>query len=350
MKRLPKQVKSCLDKALDSALLAVETYNKPAVKFKSGGYIILMCIAWTSLFHAIFIRNKIKPIYKEKNGRYKKVDGELWFWELKTCASKYFPDANSPIRKNIEFFIPLRNKLEHKFLPEIDANIFAECQSLLLNFDKIVEKEFGAKYCLRESLSFALQLFPSAENLGAAVQGNKDYESLMTFITQYRSTITPEILNSGEYAFKAFLIQVANHKSKDALPIQFYPYDKMSDEDKKTVERIAALIKDKYIPVANDDKIKPNVVVERVQQALGNPQVLRGKRKVDKFNITTHTRCWKKYHVRPKNNSPHPELTDSRYCVYDSMNENYGYTQAWVDFLIEKMQDEAEYESLSGIK
>lgn len=54
MKGLPLQVKSCLDKALDSALLAVETYNKPAVKFKSGGYIVLMCIAWTSLLHGIF--------------------------------------------------------------------------------------------------------------------------------------------------------------------------------------------------------------------------------------------------------------------------------------------------------
>lgn len=35
---LPLNVKLCLDKALDSALLSVETYNKPAVKFKSGGY------------------------------------------------------------------------------------------------------------------------------------------------------------------------------------------------------------------------------------------------------------------------------------------------------------------------
>lgn len=66
MKGLPLQVKSCLNKALDSALLAIETYNKPAVKFKSGGYIVLMCIAWTSLLHGIFLRKKVKPIYKEK--------------------------------------------------------------------------------------------------------------------------------------------------------------------------------------------------------------------------------------------------------------------------------------------
>lgn len=31
---LPLNVKLCLDKALDSALLSVETYNKPAVKLE----------------------------------------------------------------------------------------------------------------------------------------------------------------------------------------------------------------------------------------------------------------------------------------------------------------------------
>ena len=346
MKGLPLQVKSCLDKALDSALLAVETYNKPAVKFKSGGYIVLMCIAWTSLLHGIFLRKKIKPIYKEKNGRYKKVNGEIQYWELKTCVAKYFVDSNNPIRKNLEFFIPLRNKIEHKFLPELDSNIFAECESLLLNFDKIVEAEFGHKYCLRESLSFALQLFPSSETLSMATKANKDYDSIVSFINQYRSSITTDVLNSGEYAFKAFLIQVANHKSKDALPIQFFSFDKMTDEEKKKVERIAALIKEKHIPVANDDKIKPGTVVEMVQRALGNKSIVKGKKRVDKFNMDTHTRCWKIYKIRPETGSSHPERTNTKYCVYDSMNKNYGYTQAWVDFLIEQMNKDEEYNSL----
>ena len=56
MRGLPRKVKGALEKARDSALLAVEVYNKPAVKFKSGGYITLMVIAWTALFHAIFSR------------------------------------------------------------------------------------------------------------------------------------------------------------------------------------------------------------------------------------------------------------------------------------------------------
>ena len=42
MRGLPRQVKAALEKARDSAILAVEVYNKPAVKFKSGGYITLI--------------------------------------------------------------------------------------------------------------------------------------------------------------------------------------------------------------------------------------------------------------------------------------------------------------------
>lgn len=345
--RLPKQVLNCLQKARESALLAVEVYNKPATKFKTGGYVVLMSIAWTSLFHAIFLKRKQNPIYREKNSRrYKRVDGELQFWELKTCVGKYFSESQNPIRKNIEFFIPLRNKIEHKFMPEIDNDVFAECQAFLLNFDKIIEKEFGLYYCISESLTFALQMFSSQRPHCSAVQSKKDTLNVLNWINNYRSAISTDILNSGEYAFKAFLIQVANHDSAECLPIQFIAYDKLSDEEKKNVSRVAALIKSKKVNVANVNLLNPGEVVKQVQTGLGNPKITRGKRQVDKFNQDTHTRCWKKYKVRPNKSDPNPELTDNRYCIYDERNENYGYTPAWVKFLIAKMQDIDEYKSL----
>lgn len=346
---LPYNVKLSLEKALDSALLAVETYNKPAIKFKSGGYIVLMCIAWTSLFHAIFFRKGIKPYYREKNGtRFKRIDGELQFWELKTCVKEYFKDTECAIRKNLEFFIPLRNKIEHKFMPELDPNIFAECQAMLLNFDKITEIEFGEIYCLRESLSFALQLFPSSKTLNMGVKMTKDAEKISKFIEQYRASISTDILQSGDYSFKAFLIQVANHNSADALPVQFYAYDKLSDEEKRKIERIAGLIKEKHItiPVANKGTLKPGAVVKLVQEKLGNPQVLKNNKNLNKFNMDAHTRCWKKYRVRPENDSEHPSKTISKYCLYDEPNESYLFTEEWVEFLVQKMSIEAEYQSL----
>jgi len=248
----------------------------------------------------------------------------------------------------LEFFVPLRNMVEHKSIPEIDSDIFAECQAMLLNYDKIMEKEFGTKYCLRESLSFALQLYPSSKSLNNAIIANPSTKPIVDFIKAYRSGITTDIINSGEYVFKAFLIQVANHQTKNTLPIQFVAYDKLDDTQKNNVNRVAALVKNKFVqvPVTNKDILKPGIVVEKVQTALGNPKITKNGKEKDRFNMDTHTRCWKKYQVRPENGNQNPELTKPEYCVYDQPNDTYLYTEDWADYLIEEMAKEEEYNSL----
>jgi len=346
MRGLPRKVKDALEKARDSALLAVEVYNKPAVKFKSGGYITLMVIAWTSLFHAIFFKKKRKPFLKD-HGRFVRVENDFKYWELGECLRQYFKmDTGNPIRKNLEFFIPLRNRIEHRSMPELDSNIFGECQAMLLNFDEMMAKEFGERHCLRECLSFSLQLFPSSKSLASAVTHHPDIRSVVEFIQQYRSTISPEITASGKYSFKAFLIQVANHKTDAALPIQFVHYDRLSDEDKKQVSQLGALVKIKEIPVSNLDTIRVGDVVKKIQEALGNPKVERGGKLVDKFNPAIHARCWRHYKVRPPGGSSAPQETNGKFCVYDKRHNDYGYTQAWVEFLVGKLKDPAEFDTV----
>jgi Domain of unknown function (DUF3644) len=347
MRGLPRQVRMSLEKARDSALLAVEVYNKPAIKFKSGGYICLMMIAWTALFHAIFFRKKIKPFYKKESGRYVKIEGDNKCWELDECLRQHFKtDTGNAVRNNLEFFIPLRNHIEHRSMPELDAGIFGECQAMLLNLDEMLEKEFGGKYCLRESLSFSLQLFPSSESLSDAVKHRPASKPVLDFIQRYRSTVSPDAIASGKYSFKAFLIQVANHKSEKALPIQFVHYDKLSEEERKQVSQFVAMVKFKEVPISNLNVMKASQVAKKVQMALGNPKIQRGSKQVDRFNVSVHSICWKKYGVRPALGVPNPEKTDYRYCIYDRMHNDYGYTQAWVDFLTEKLRDESELESL----
>jgi hypothetical protein len=347
---LPQIVRNHLQKAKDSAILAVEMYNKPAIHFKSGGFIVLMVIAWTSLFHAIFFRDKIKPYYLSNSGkRYNKIDGDYKHWELDYCLKKYFKsDADNPIKKNLEFFIKLRNKVEHRSIPEIDSNIFGECQSMLLNFDEMLSKEFGESSCIREVLSFSLQLFPSTQNLNAAVLSNPSLKPVVDFVENFRSSISPSVYESGKFSFKAFLIQVSNHPSANALPIQFVQYDKLSDEEKENTKKAVAMIKYKYreVPVLNLGLFKIKDIVKLVQEGLGNPKVNRYGGQKDKFNSDTHTRCWKKYKARPLQNDANPESTDSKYCIYDEVHNDYLYTQDWIDFLIKKMKDDSEYNSL----
>lgn len=348
MRGLPRMVKLSLEKALDSALLAVEVYNKPAVKFKSGGFITLMVIAWTSLFHAYFFKNRLKPYKKLTNGRFDKRDGDYVYWELSECLKQYYKsDSSNPTRKNIEFFIPLRNKIEHKSLPAIDSDIFGECQSFLLNFDKFVEMQFGAKYCLRESLSFSLQLFPSLKKIN--IEKNKDSETraVQEFIRQYRTSISSNTMNSGEYSFKAFLIQVANHEKTSTLPIQFINYNDLTFEEQQELSRFVTLIQTKQVPVANPEGKKPGDVVKSVQMGLGDPKIRRGEKDVDKFNLSIHTNCWIFYKVRPNKETNQPEATRIEFCIYDATHKDYVYTQAWIDFLIKMMSDDNEYQKVA---
>ena len=309
-----------------------------------------MVIAWTSLLHAIFLRKNQRPYYKGPNGRYVKVDGDHKHWELKECVQRFWnSEPQNPIRKNLEFFIPLRNKIEHRHVPELDAAIFGECQALLLNFDALLGAEFGEKRRLRESLTFSLQLFPSGESFAAAVKANKNFKDIKRFIDCYRTAISAEVQNSGQFSFKAFLIQVANHQSQDALAIQFVQYDKLSEDQKAEVSKLPALIKLKSVGIVNADLTKAGDVVKAVQAGLGNPKIERNGKQVPKFNLDTHVRCWRRFNVRPPTKTDKPEFTDQRYCHYDKAHRDYLYTPAWVTFLVEKIKSEEEYQALFSV-
>jgi hypothetical protein len=160
-KRMARFVIENLEKAHDAALAAVEVYNKPAIEFRAGNYIVLMVIAWTALFHAIFYRRHIKPWHtlpgERKRKKYKRIDGEIACWELAECIRQYYRANNPPERKNLEFILGLRHKIEHRNMPHLDPSLFGECQAMLMNFDDLLVAEFGQKYGLSDKLALALQ-------------------------------------------------------------------------------------------------------------------------------------------------------------------------------------------------
>ena len=263
MKGEPVIVKQLLQKAKDSALLAVEFYNKPAVSFKSEGFITMMCIAWTSLFHAYFFKNKIKPFYKEngKRYRYKKIPIELpngetikdnkW-WELSECLKQYYgSDTNNPVRKNLEFFSIIRNMIVHRNIPELDPTLYAECQANILNFNNFLKEHFGEKHSLDYMLSYTIQMFKSNKNFLEATTSElkkKNALEIVEFINSFRSSLSTDVFESPEYSYKAVLIQVKNHESKDALPLEFINDKNLTDKDREHLKNMGiVLIKEKTV-------------------------------------------------------------------------------------------------------
>ncbi|MDH7605600.1 MAG: DUF3644 domain-containing protein [Melioribacter sp.] len=267
MRGLPIQVKELLTKARESALLAVELYNKPAVSFKTGAYISLMIIAWTSLFHAYYLKKRIKPYFR-KGKRYEiiiekvgnKEIKEYKWWDLSKCIKEYFKSNNPPERKNLEFFIPLRNMIEHRNLPELDISIFGECQSLIINFDNLIEKEFGKNFMLRQNLSHTLQFSFFDKNifeLNRIELEKKNLKQIVNFIKAYRGSLSTNVFQSDKYSYKVVLIKVANHSSRNALPLKFVNYNDLSEEDKKKLHETGiVLTKEKEVKIPEDKLLK----------------------------------------------------------------------------------------------
>jgi hypothetical protein len=291
-----------------------------------------MTIAYTSLFHAIFEKNKVKYYYKERSSnKYIIIDGEHKAWELSDCLKEYFKNCGKeilPVRKNIEFFIPLRNKIEHRFMPELDNEIFGECQALLHNFEYILIKEFGTKYVIRENLVFALQFektYPSSKEKEISVRQNKGFEKIKTYITYFRNSLDEETFSDQRYRFSVYLLpKLENNKEKAEYAIEWINYDTKDPKGMKKYEKIIGTIKEKVKPVSNFGHLKASEVCDLVEKDL---KKIYGAG----FKFSPHYHhhnCYIYYKIRPKKGEPHPGETNPEFCIYDIVHNDYVYTKS----------------------
>lgn len=332
------KTKTILESSIDSALLAVEVYNKPRTSFRSEAFITLMIISWTKLFHANFnheIGNRY--YYKKKNGRYELIDGEKKIWELATCIRKY-GKLSEPVKKNLRFFIKLRNKIEHRHIDtrEVDTLIFGECQALLYNYENLLIKLFGRQYALNEALVYSLQ-FSQLRTKGQ-VQSSKsilsrDLQNILEFVNKYRSSLGDKTYDSQEYSIKLLQIPKVSNTSKSDLAMEFVKFDELSEDDKQIYEQIAVLVKDRKIKVEgiNVGRLKPGKVVEMINEVLGEKAI----------NLVTHRYLYTIFDIRPPGDSDDPFDTNTHYCYYDETHNDYVFNQDWVKFIIHIFQTKA---------
>lgn len=343
---LPQTVRDNLEKCRAATIASVDAYNRPGPRFRTAHYIVLIIIAWTALFHAIFYNRGRRPWYrravKGTGIRYVRIDGEPKHWDLSECLTQYYGGNNPPERRNLEFLCGVRNKIEHRHLPDLDASLYGECQSALLNLEELLVAEFGKKYALVEQLAVSLQfsqIAPPEKRQAAKSLARGAARSVVEYIERFRGGLPPETLNSMKFAFSVFLVpKVANRQSTADAAVQFVRVDDASPEELQRLTRLNVLIRDKHIPIANLDMFKASQVVAAVTARVpGVP-----------FGMGVHTKAWKHYAARPLSGDPHPDRTLSQYCVYDPVHRDYVYTQAWIDFLVKEIGDPQRYALLTG--
>jgi hypothetical protein len=344
-KGLAQPVRHNIEKCRSAALAAVDAYNRPGPRFRTAQYLVLIVIAWTALLHAIFYRKGRRPWYRRAGigtgVRYVKVDGDPKHWDLAECLGQHFGNTNPPERKNLEFLLGLRNKIEHRHLPELDAALYGECQAALLNLEDLLVQQFGQRYALAEQLAVSLQFtqaMPEAKVKATKSLVKSAARTVKEYVERFRGSLEGPTLNSMKYSFSVFLVpRTANRASAADAAVQFVKVDEASPQELERLDRLNVLIKEKQIPIANLGFYKPGEVVAELRQRLPH-----------EFTVHAHTSAWRHYQVRPPKGDPHPDRTRPEYCVYDETHEDYVYTKAWVDKLTRDLANPAEYARVVG--
>ncbi len=314
-----------LDESKRQAVKAMDEYNSSHGTY--ADFIGQMVRAWLFLLHAEFRKGKIDYHHVDPaTGKYVIIDGEPKAWELGTCLKQRFVDPQDPVRKNIEFFIPLRNKIEHRFQREIQMVTGGRAHALVINYEAELVAHFGQQYSLGDRLRFPifLQSVPGTDVEEVRRLQKRVPKSMNSYLTEFESTLSPSLLEDVRYDYRVRLIPITGPKTDADLAVNFVDMAKLTDEEKAMLldagRQGNVITKIKQVDVSSKDKMLPGGVVARV-----NDRVLY------KFTLDHHVRLWKHFKVRPLSTAGDRTVTDPRYCVWDEPHQGYIYTPAWVE-------------------
>ena len=181
-----------LEKSKEAFALAIEIYNKPTIKYRVEGFSFFICNAWELMLKAYMIEK-----FDEASIYYK--DNPSRTISLENCIQKIFTNAKSPIRKNLEKIIELRNLSTHFITEEYEMVYIPLFQSCVLNFNEKMQEFHNidlTKIVPENFLTLSVSMRSLDENFIRA----KYPEEIASKLISTESSLKP-LIAEGNHAF-----------------------------------------------------------------------------------------------------------------------------------------------------
>lgn len=345
----PPRWQTTLDASVEEACLAVRLYNDASEGRSFQGFVIHMHLAWLYLLRAEFVRDGVDFRYWDKRYRRRlvRVDGEPKCWELERSMKERWLDESDPVRANLDLFIRLRNRLEHRHA-HTDAALMlylsGHAHALLLNFEEELTSQFGDDQTL--ALRLRIPLFVgtfSSRGEQALRRFRKSLPAdLQGFVTAYESGLGEKVVADYRYEFRLRAMIELAPKDPDAVAVQFTHFDDMTATERDAVEEMGrkgqVIVRDRRQPVSGLGRVMPKRAAVLVQE--GIPYL---------FHLNHFAGAWRRLKVRPSAGDSHPDRTNPDFCEYDEPERSYRYTQAYVKHLIKRCSSPEGFEETTGI-
>jgi hypothetical protein len=331
-----------LEESKRQALLAVDLYNRSGDAHSYADFVVHMHLAWLYLLHGEFEHGGVDYRYRSANGRFVRIDGEPKVWDLARCVRERYDETN-PVRANLEFFIGLRNKIEHRFGRALEAATAGRAHALVLNYQAERVARFGNAYSLADELRFPIflqALTPTAVEEQRR-QRRQLPASVRNYIARYDAALDQHVLDDQQYEFRVLLVPFTGPRTQADAAVHFVNADAATPEELDALARLArmagVLIHERQRDVANADKLSPEQARAQIEEALPF-----------RLNMYQFTELWKHLNVRPPAGDPHPERTDPRYCLWDAPWRKHVYTKAWVRKCIDHIGTPEKFQAFFG--
>ena len=316
----------------------MDLYNRVGSERRLEAYIVHMTMAWIKALQARWERDGQDLFVRDERGwRQRGQHGEFIMQPLSRMLRSEFPE-NDPVRKNIEFFLGLRNRIEHRYDADTALLVAGKTEALMLNYERYLTDRFGAEEGLAGELRFPIFISSITGDAVAAVKEVRKRVplSVKTYIERFDADLDSQVSEDARYEFRITLIPQTGSKTTADAAITFVRLDDLTTEQREEVERVQAIVRDKQVPITDPGFLPKEVVVE-----IGNRLGIR-------FTMSDHTRCWQHYKVRPPHNDPHPERTNADFCVYSKAFGRYTFTAAWIDKLARDLADPNKHKKILG--
>jgi hypothetical protein len=312
-----RRYKASLDLAKDEALRACDFYNQRRLQRNFEAFLVHMGLAWHALLQALNERDGI-DLHRA--------------WDLPTALAQRFPDPANPVRLNLEFLVALHARIARstpKAIGAIELLVAGKAQSCIRNFDQVVVGEFETGESLAGDLRFPVflsSLTSGADGMPAARA--RTPRRVLAFIDAFDAALDPTVAQDDQYEFRVLLFQKTGPKTENDPAIEYLSLKAMNAEQRKAMDSALVVVRDKQVPVANLDRLRPGEVVKRIKPV------------VPAFNVTYHTYATRHFKVRPRGGAPDPTTTVAAFCLYDAAHGDYVYTQAWVNKLLRELEND----------
>lgn len=331
-----------LDEARRQVLVAIDFYNRPGDRRSFGDFIVHIHLAWQNLIHADRMRRKAEIYYREKDKRRtfkRNPDGSKKTWDLMQCLKLEFND-NDPIRANIEFFIGLRNHVEHRFQDSVLATSAPEAHACIINFEAELVRRFGAIETLGTELKFPVfvqSLSPTRYEEQMELRRGLP-QAVSTYITDYQRELSEAIRRDERYAYRLLLLPMKGPKTEADLALNFVRQDDLAESELRDLvgQEGSVIIAEKYRDAAHGDEVLPRAAAAAVES--GIPFA---------FGVNDFTKVRKKWEIGPARSGSKEQLPKlDGFCLYSPAFGQYVYRPVLIARMTAALDTAEKYEQL----